>query len=241
MAILRSKKLLGCENKVTLTIVTSPSNATCTLTYNGVAYVTKSLQVKQGSTVSYSVSHSTYGSTSGTTIVDSNKTIVFTGQSVPVTKEVSWTRPNLTSDGTLGGFSFAVTARKLRESSHPAYMAFDNSTSTYAFLYYGYNYLEWYNPTAIKVTNLSINVNRSLASLQLKGSQNDIDWTSLSITPTSVSSGTTTIRVISTAYCKYYALTMSISGNTSAQIKDLGITATYKTTSYEYGWSISGA
>lgn len=63
----------------TLTIVTNPAAATCTLTINGIQYVTKSKKVKEGTIVNYSVYHSTYGTKTGNITVDSDITLTFTG------------------------------------------------------------------------------------------------------------------------------------------------------------------
>ena len=59
----------------TLTVTTNPAAATCTLTYDGVSYSTKTAKVKAGTVISYSVYHSTYGTTSGSITMDSDKTL----------------------------------------------------------------------------------------------------------------------------------------------------------------------
>ena len=107
--MIQSKKLLMNDN-VTLTVVTTPAAATCTLTYNSVQYSTKTLTVPKGATVSYSVYYSTYGTTSGSITMDKDKTLTCTGTSSSSSTDVSWSRPNLTSDGTMGGSSCAASA-----------------------------------------------------------------------------------------------------------------------------------
>ena len=49
----------------TLTVVTDPVSATCTLTANGVSSSAKTLTVDAGTVISYSVYHATYGTTTG--------------------------------------------------------------------------------------------------------------------------------------------------------------------------------
>ena len=58
-----------------LTVVTSPSNATCVLTYDGTNYTTKTLTVLEGSTVSYNCSYtSDYTTASGSWLITEDTT-----------------------------------------------------------------------------------------------------------------------------------------------------------------------
>lgn len=75
---IHSKELLIGETKCTLTVVTTPSNATCVLTVNGIQYTTKSLEVKKGTVVNYSVSYSNTTTKTGSVTMNSNKTLTFT-------------------------------------------------------------------------------------------------------------------------------------------------------------------
>ena len=100
--IFYSKKLLMADAKVyyTLTVVTDPVSATCTLTYNGLSYTTKSATVEAGTVISYSVYHATYGTTTGTITMDSDKTLTCNGTySTSYTDGNSWASPtNMTSN-----------------------------------------------------------------------------------------------------------------------------------------------
>lgn len=58
----------------TLTVTTSPANATCVLTYDGVAHTAKTATVKEGTVVSYSVSYSGYTTQTGSWTITSNTT-----------------------------------------------------------------------------------------------------------------------------------------------------------------------
>lgn len=62
------------ETTCTLTVVTSPSNADCYLTYNGVTYNTKTLVVDKGATVYCSVSHYGYYTQTGSWTITSSGT-----------------------------------------------------------------------------------------------------------------------------------------------------------------------
>lgn len=69
-----------------------------------------------------------------------------------------WEQPVLTANGTVGGDSFACSASSTHSSVQP-YYAFDGATGEWGK---GWTakvsgaYLQWYNPTPIKITNLNI-------------------------------------------------------------------------------------
>ena len=76
--------------------------------------------------------------------------------------KVTWTQPTLTTNGTMGGSSFAVsTTCEVNVSS--AWKAFDGSTSTYGYCYFNApnnnkgDYI-LYNPKPINITQLTINL-----------------------------------------------------------------------------------
>lgn len=81
MAIKTTENPMGAlgTKMYTLTVVTSPASATCTLTYDGTSYSTKQVTVKAGTVVSYSVYHSTYGTTSGSVTMNRDKILTCTG------------------------------------------------------------------------------------------------------------------------------------------------------------------
>ena len=106
-----SKALLMANAKYyTLTVSTNPASATCTLTYGGNSYSSKTATVKKGTIISYSVYHSTYGTTTGNITMDSDKTLTCEGTystgATTYTKNVtqvgSLTYDNTTSD--ISGF-----------------------------------------------------------------------------------------------------------------------------------------
>lgn len=73
--------------------------------------------------------------------------------------ETTFTQPNLTSNGTFGGASFAVRADSEYYSNYAAWKASDGSISTYwdptPSTATGH-YYDWYNPVPIKVTQYNI-------------------------------------------------------------------------------------
>ena len=131
--MIQSEKLLGTKT-YTLTVTTDPSSATCTLTYDGISYSTKSAKVKAGTVISYSIYHSTYGTTTGSITMDSNKTLTCTGTYSTSTSysDSYYSRPNLSSNGSLGGSSFAVDCSSYNKnrSTYNAWAAFDGDTTT---------------------------------------------------------------------------------------------------------------
>lgn len=95
----------------TLTVSTNPSNATCTLTYGGSSYSSKSATVASGTVINYSVYHSTYGTTTGSITMNSNKTLTCTGASSTTSKYQLDSdlqilgSPSITSDGLMTNIS----------------------------------------------------------------------------------------------------------------------------------------
>ena len=80
--MIQSEKLLLATKGTTyytLTVSTNPSSATCTLSYDGTSYEGKSISVPSGTEISYSIYHSTYGTTTGTITMDADKTLSCTG------------------------------------------------------------------------------------------------------------------------------------------------------------------
>lgn len=95
--------------------------------------------------------------------------------------ETSFVQPVLSADGTLGGSSFAVSL-SYAYNSYYAYRAFDNSSSTWAASTAN-NYLIFYNPSALKVSNISITnsgyANECISGYTLYGSSDNSNWTAL--------------------------------------------------------------
>ena len=118
-------------------------------------------------------------------------------------------RPNLSSNGTLGGNAFAVTANA---SPPNAYKAVDGSASTVWSAYSSATYT-FYNPTPLNVTKVLIKCydrNRSISSATIQGSNDNSSWTTIS-SSYSLNSNTYvgTLTLNNNAFYKYYILSLT--------------------------------
>ena len=233
-----SERLLS-NSKVTLTVVTNPASATCTLTYNEQSYETKSAIVPKGTTVSYSIYHSTYGTTTGTITMDSDKTINFEGTYSTSTVTTSWTNPtNLTANGTLGGSSFAVSGKS---GTYASWKMFDGNGNTFAQAPANKT-LIIYNPIAVCLTEVYYKAYDYLHNVY--GVQEVAYASTETGTRTTVYSEKisdfTAERTYSfssnTAYAKYWFISYEKTGNGGFAMYTCTLTGKTKTTSYTYYW-----
>jgi len=175
----------------TLTVITSPANATCVLTVNGVQYTTKSLRVKAGTVVSYSVSYTDTTTKTGSITMDSDKTLTFNRTYSTSTIYQPWTQPTATSSdrysttsntnyngvfGAVGGSIFAVESSPAIQNgdANALWKAFQSTNtagyfSTYVATANGYPYITFYNPTALKVEKFTISNAGSTGSTDANG------------------------------------------------------------------------
>ena len=98
--------------------------------------------------------------------------------------EKDWIQPVLTSNGTLGGNSFAVycnTTVADYKQNHPAYYAVDGNLNTACvFGVYNYEHIIMYNPVPIKIS--SVTITKDLAGgayYRFSASNDNINWTIL--------------------------------------------------------------
>lgn len=126
------KMIMMSKKQYTLTISTNPASATCTLTYNGNSYSSKTCTVDEGTVVSYSIYHSTYGTKTGSVTINSDKTITATGTySTSTTYNTSWSAPhNLTSNSS--DPTFQTSCSTLFDNRYAAWKCFDGLTNTSA-------------------------------------------------------------------------------------------------------------
>ena len=114
------------------------------------------------------------------------------------TTEVSWTRPNLTSNGTMGGSSNACAASSYYSSSYYPYYAFYSSTSNTWQSNSG-NYPHWityYTPTAVYIDKISILLSSyNQMFYEIQGSNNNSTWTTLVDDLNKVNSSGSTIEI----------------------------------------------
>ena len=97
-----------------MTVVTNPSSATCTLSYtingNTRTVSSKTVSVPEGTTVTAYISDSTYGTASQSVVVDTNKTLTFTGASASYKLDSDLSKVgtlDITSSGQASGFTIS--------------------------------------------------------------------------------------------------------------------------------------
>ena len=149
--------------------------------------------------------------------------------STPV--EQTFVRPNLSSDGTLGGSSFAVYATGSYSGVYP-YQAVDGDTSTNWRTTTQGDYFVFYNPDPLKVTQIVLNQYTATSSFwaytgSVYGSDDNANWTLI----TSWNQTTETVTIDMTTnnnYYKYYKLVpATYKVNNYWGLKELLISATY--------------
>ena len=120
-----------------------------------------------------------------------------------------WEQPILTSNGVLGGNSFAC--QMLNNPVNPAYLAFDGNTSTNARINSGASSsssFTFYNPEPLKISTIIINAsgnsnNEYMSAGKLYGSNDNSSWTEL-LTFSGLSYGDYTLDVNSDKSYKYH-------------------------------------
>lgn len=173
----------------------------------------------------------------GSNYMDDSGTITTTGsnitQNITLISALSstFTRPNLTANGTLGDNAFAVSAVAYSTSaSYQAWKAVDNnSTSTYWYSKSGGGEYIFYNPDVLNVTQLTHKYSSTLyraKEINIKGSNDGTNWQDVESTY-SGSSTTYTSTLTNTKYYKYYKLAY-IPNSSYIRLADLAITATKK-------------
>lgn len=173
----------------------------------------------------------------GDNYLNENGTIITTGSNITenitltAATTSSFVRPNLTTEGSMGGDSFAVSAKSSSQSNYPAWRAVDSSLSS---SYYwrapdGGGSFTFYNPDSLKVTQIVIYYSTYYAdSVTIQGSQDNTNWDDITSTYSYSSTGTLTLT--NNKYYKYYKLYFV--PNTSSVrvcVYDMQITATVKT------------
>ena len=151
---------------------------------------------------------------------------------------LSWQQPILTSNGIMGGDSFAVEA-SYEYTNQPAWKAFDGADDTS----YGSNtnntpfWVTFYEPTSLKVSSLKLlnrtDVATTNANIEIQACDDNKTWETLtSLTQTIAANGAIEIPVNSTNYYKYYRINfVSFSMPSTAyncSLREIVITATTK-------------
>jgi len=254
----QAEKLLISNVMVKLTVSLNPSNATCTLTYNGVSYTTTQITVPQGSTVSYSIYHATYGSKTGSVTLNTNKTLTCVGTYSVTPVTVSWSSPhNLTSNTSNTSFQVSSSSEYHTASWH-VWHAFDGTYGSSAGNNGGcFNgsskalsnqYWLFYTPTPVKITSMTVEnrpyVNCAFATMNFYGgdtsSCNNLEGSYTNSTQTAGS--TWTCSWGGTNYYKYHQLyvkSCGTNGTAAPGAREVWLSGYTQSSSYSYYWNIT--
>ena len=140
-------------------------------------------------------------------------------------------RPNLTSNGEMGGDSFAASDEGMSGTRYSAYHALNGVSSDYAWATGKTSSITFYNPKALKVSKLIVKYYQNSTTYQAKsivvqGSNDNENWTDLA--EIGYEAGISrNIEINSSKGYKYHKLTFS-TYSTYVRITDISIVATYK-------------
>ena len=157
---------------------------------------------------------------------------------VSTSTELAFVQPVLTSNGTMGGSSFAVSAN---ESNSTAYNVFGNTSNGWdnsqAPTESKPAEITIYNPNPLKITGINLQNSYNSANvwskMTLLGSNNGNDWVTISTHNNSIRTANTWVSagVTSNSYYKYYKFSFtSNTSNTYIQIQKISISGTYIST-----------
>ena len=152
----------------------------------------------------------------------------------------AWTRPNLTTDGTLGGDSFAVAA-DTTWSGYPIYQAVDGDDSTrwLAAKNSTNSSFIFYNPKPLKVTKINVTKQHTDSGIyasagDVYGSNDNSNWYKLgSFTGGTYNNGFSCDLSSNNKAYKYHRITPTTTVTAGWGISELQITATQQTGSVE--------
>ena len=238
-----TKTITLAQTTYTLTVTTTPSNATCTLTYDGVAHTAKTATVVTGTVISYSVTHSTYGTTTGSLTMSRDRTLTCTGTSNTTTTTHNWTRPKLSKNGTLGGSSCACSCDTYYNANWQPWEVFDDNSSNNGWMSgsnHLYGHVIYYTPTAINLTQATAKAYGVYGFTQftIYGSNNNSSYTQLvTTTGTHYQNGSTkTLTSSKTGTYKYFKFYFKNDGDWVVAISAITFKGTYTTSSTTYSW-----
>lgn len=157
---------------------------------------------------------------------------------------VSWERPNLSANGTLGGNAFAVyPSGTYNPSYYECYKAFTGTVSSSYDCWIcnaSSGYVIMYNPVPLKISSFNIynhigsNATYCVKSGSVQASNDNSTWTTILSSYTNDKFGSTDnwiINVNSPSYYKYYKLNILSNGASQCYINEIYINATYLTSS----------
>ena len=141
---------------------------------------------------------------------------IFTKILIDSTEDKTFTRPNLTSNGTMGGSSAAcaVSSGAGTRTGYEPFRAFDSDTSSYWIDSSGSLssshavWITFYNPIPVKLTKVVIKHYSgsywTCKSGYIQGSNDNSSWTNLANLPNSASTQTITVNLTNDNHYKYY-------------------------------------
>lgn len=237
-----TKTITLVQTTYTLTVVTTPSAATCTITYDGVAHSGKTATVLAGTVISYSITHATYGTTTGSFTMNKDRTLTATGTSTSTDTTHNWTRPKLSKNGTMGGTSYACSCDTNYNANWQAWEVFDDDSSNNGWMSgagHAYGHVIYYTPTAIKLTQATAKAYGVYGFTQftIYGSNNNSSYTQLvTTTGTHYQNGSTkTLTSSKTGTYKYFKFYFKNDYYVAA-ISAITFKGTYTTSSTTYSW-----
>ena len=135
-----------------------------------------------------------------------------------------WSQPVLSSNGTMGGSSFAVAS-----SAGTAYSAFDNNGGSYTNYMNAGAWISWYNPLPLKISKVVLTASGASYMPRagtLEYSDNNSTWTNAVTWSNSSSQNPFTINV-NTSHHKYWRVTVTTKGTNSgnSDFSNIAITA----------------
>lgn len=157
---------------------------------------------------------------------------------VSLSTELAFVQPVLTSNGTMGGTAFAVTAN---ENASGVYNLFGSSatgwTNNQAPTESAPAEITIYNPNALKLTSIDIQngtySDNVWSKMTLYGSNTNGSWTTISTHNNNIRTTNTwvSLGVNPNAYYKYYKISFtSNTANTNISIQKINLTGTYIST-----------
>ena len=169
--------------------------------------------------------------------------------------EEQWTQPILTTNGIVGGDSFACFSSSEYDNRYLTYQAFDGNISnlTSSYTYWcsssktGTQFIGFYNPEPLKVTALRLYNNRAssgdgvIASGTVQGSNDNSTYTDIG-TFSGNTYGTTYIDVdlsSNTSFYKYYRIVANTYTGNYATMGEIVITAVTANKTAEQVWQQS--
>ena len=166
--------------------------------------------------------------------------------------ETDWVQPVLSSNGTLGGNSFAVSADSVYSSTYETYLAFDNSDSTQWLTQAPASItfptaLILYNPVALKCSKLTMTNRLTYNSIftggNVYGSDDNSTWNLITAFTNNVTTAGAQWEINLSSnnnFCKYYKIEFTSgvidSGTSTASygFTEVKMSATYQITAEEW-------